>query len=153
MAHERPRPQWHALAGEAVAGALAVSRATGRTSGEATRRLQEFGPNLLPQARPPSPLRLLATQFASILIYLLLVAALVSFVLGASAARPPPPLRPLAPPEAPAPRDGPRRPLPLAEVVPGDVLLLEPGDIVAADARIVEATGLRCGGGLVPGAA
>src|SRR3972149_11006987 len=84
MAHEGPRPQWHALAGEAVAGALDVSPAAGLTSAEAARRLQESGPNLLPRSRPPSPLRLLAAQFTSILIYLLLVAALVSFVLGDS---------------------------------------------------------------------
>src|SRR3990170_2186032 len=174
MAHEGPRPQWHALAGEAVAGALDVSLATGLTSGEATRRLQEFGRNVLPQARPPSPLRLLATQFASILIYLLLVAALVSFALGDSveagailaiialngllgfgqeyrAERALLALRSLVSPEATVLRDGARRPLPLAEVVPGDVLLLEPGDIVAADARIVEATGLRCGEALLTG--
>ncbi len=57
-------------------------------------------------------------------------------------------LRQLAAAHANVIRDGERRSIPAAEIVPGDILLVEEGDTVAADARLLESTALHGGGGL-----
>jgi magnesium-transporting ATPase (P-type) len=55
---------------------------TGLDQVEAKRRLEDFGPNVLPEARAPGALRLLLHQFQSLLIYVLLAAAIISLFLG-----------------------------------------------------------------------
>jgi len=137
----------------------------GLTAESARRRLLEVGPNEIAQQKATSRWALLAGQFASPLVWLLLAASVVSGVFGdlidaiaiavilvinalvgffqeyraekAIAA-----LRSMTAPRALVQRDGRALPVPAVEVVPGDILLLEAGDVIAADARLVEADAL-----------
>jgi Ca2+-transporting ATPase len=132
------------------------------TQAEAGRRLAATGPNELARARPTSPGRILARQFKSPLLLLLMAACVVSAILGEvsdalaigtvlllnavvgffqewRAERAILALRSMTAPRAQVIRDGRTRTIPAAEVVPGDVLALEAGEVVAADARVLEA--------------
>jgi Ca2+-transporting ATPase len=131
----------------------------GLTSGEATRRLTDQGRNEIEHEQATSPWVLLAGQFNSPVIWLLLGACVISAVLGEvadaiaigtivfinalvgffqeyRAERAVLALRSMTAPRARVLRDGHPVMVPAVEVVVGDVLLLEPGDIVAADAHL-----------------
>ena len=135
---------------------------SGLSTEEARRRLAEVGGNEIQRAQRTSRWRLLARQLASPLIWLLLGAAAVSGFLGevadavaittivvlnalvgyfqeGRAENALLSLRSLTAPRATVVRDGHRVEIAAAAVVPGDLLVLEAGDIVAADARLVEA--------------
>jgi Ca2+-transporting ATPase len=129
---------------------------------QAAERLERDGPNEL-RAQPPVPLwKLVLRQFESPLVLILVVAAVASGVLGdvpdgiaitvivllnavigfaqeQRAERAMTALRSMTAPRATVRRGGERRVIPAREVVVGDVLVLEAGDVVAADARICEA--------------
>jgi P-type Ca2+ transporter type 2C len=146
---------------------LAVpAAAAGLTSAEAARRLLVHGRNEIIRAEGPSPWALLAGQFRSALIALLLVAGGVAAALGEvvdavaigaivllnatigflqeyRAQRAVQALRALSAPKARVLRDGHAVSIPTAEVIEGDLLLLEAGDMVAADARLMEAHALE----------
>jgi len=151
---------------EAVAAALATDPAAGLTATEAASRLQRFGPNeLVERGRKPA-WRLLAEQFANTMILVLVAAGLVTAVIGdlkdtvvilaivvlnavvgfvqeyraeqAMAA-----LKAMAAPSVQAVRDGYVRLVPAVGLVPGDVVLLGQGDVLAVDLRLVEAVALR----------
>ena len=138
---------------------------TGLTSAEAAERLAKFGPNELQREEGTNPLLLLLAQLKSPMIILLGVAAVVSGVLGEvpeavaiitivvlnavvgfvqefRAEKAVHALRNMTAPRARVLRDGKAALIPAAEVVPGDVLLLEGGDLVAADSRVLEAHAL-----------
>jgi Ca2+-transporting ATPase len=142
-----------------------LATADGLSQAEATQRLTAVGPNQIAREQPPSPWRLLAGQFNSPIIWLLLGACIVSGALGEwvdalaigaivvingligffleyRAEHALLALRAMTAPHARVRRDGHIREIPAAEVVPGDLLLLEAGDIVAADARLIEAHAL-----------
>ena len=129
---------------------------------DAASRLAQFGRNEIAREQATSPWRILAGQFGSPVIWLLLVAVVISGVLGEladaiaigtivvvnalvglfqeyRAERAILALRSMTAPQARVLRDGRSTVVPAAEVVPGDVLLLEGGDVVAADARLIEA--------------
>ena len=72
---------WHAQTAEAVVRTLATTRA-GLSRDEAASRLDSYGPNALPEQKPPSLLALFLRQFRSPLIYLLLGVATIAFLLG-----------------------------------------------------------------------
>lgn len=133
---------------------------------EAARRVRVLGPNELPDADRPSPVGLLAAQFRSALVGVLLVAAVVSLLLGNAkeavaigavvvlnavlgfvqeyrAERAMAALRRIAVPRARVRRAGRVQVVSSTHLVPGDVILLEAGDRVPADARVIEAAGLR----------
>lgn len=133
---------------------------------EAARRLEKFGPNELKEAPPTTFWQMLWEQFNNFVVILLIVAAVISALLGdyfeaaaimaivilnaalgvfqerraeqALAA-----LRKLAAPEAHVLRDGSRQMVPASELVPGDLVLLEAGNYVPADIRLLEAINLR----------
>jgi Ca2+-transporting ATPase len=132
---------------------------------EARRRLAEVGRNELPRERPRLAWRMLAAQFGSPLVWLLLGAAVVSGLVGDvvdtiaigaivvvnafvgfaqehRAERALLALRAMTAPRARVVRDGRVLVIEAAEVVPGDVLVLDAGDVVAADARLLEAHAL-----------
>ena len=132
---------------------------TGLTSTEAQRRLVEFGPNEISREQGTSPFALLARQFASPVIWLLLGATVLSAALGElldataigtivivnaaigflqehRAERAVMALRSMTAPQARVMRDGHSVMAPANTVVPGDVLVLEAGDVAAADARL-----------------
>jgi Ca2+-transporting ATPase len=161
-----PSASWHRRADGEVAAALGTDAASGLTAAEAERRYRSDGPNALPRADAVSPLVLLAGQFKSVVVWVLVAAALVSLGLGETidavailaivvlnaaigfyqeyrAERAVAALARLTAPRARVVRDGHATVVPAAEVVRGDVLLLEGGDLVAADARLVEASRLR----------
>ncbi len=154
------------LEAEAVCEALQVDPSTGLSSEEAKRRLEIFGPNALPEARGPSVWRMLVSQFTEAMVILLLVAAAISWALGDvkeavailvivvlnaalgfsqeyRAERALAALRKLAVPTVKVRRDGHAVVIQATQVVPGDILLLEAGDAVAADARVLRSISLR----------
>lgn len=139
--------------------------ASGLSSAEAMRRLAEFGPNEIRREEASSSLALIARQFGSPVIWLLLGASLVSAALGElldaaaigvivlvnagigflqehRAERAVMALRSMTAPRARVQRDGGSVIVPASAVVPGDVLVLEAGDVTAADARILLAHAL-----------
>ncbi len=164
-ASEGPEAPWHTLSAAAVLERLAAAEG-GLSSEEARRRLREHGPNELVASRRMSPLRLLAAQFKNVLILILLVAvglsaflghtleavviavillfaALLGFVQEYRAERAIEGLRRMAAPVATALRDGDEQDIAARELVPGDVVRLEAGARVPADARVLEAVNLK----------
>jgi Ca2+-transporting ATPase len=163
----------HRRTAAAVVAALGGDPARGLTSVEAGARLAAHGRNELPSAPPVPAWRRFLGQFRDVLTILLLVATAVSFaawaieggsaipyealtilaivllngVLGfvqerraeqALAA-----LEAMSAPTARVLRDGELRTIPAPELVPGDLLLLEEGDTLPADARVLESIALR----------
>ena len=78
----QPTAPWHARAGDDVAAALGVEVGRGLTAAEVAARRARAGPNALPEARRRSAWAVLGRQFASPLIYILLVAAVLAVALG-----------------------------------------------------------------------
>ncbi|MCQ0989334.1 cation-translocating P-type ATPase [Jiella marina] len=152
---------WHGLVVDAVMTRL-ESSPDGLSNSEAERRLALFGPNALPQPPARSIAAIILSQLKSPLIYLLLAAAAVSFLLGeyddagfiflvltintavgatqewraeANTAA----LRSAITTVARVLRNGTVRRLDSHQLVPGDVVLLEGGDRIPADLRLLEA--------------
>ncbi len=137
----------------------------GLSADEAARRLEEHGPNRLPEAARRGPFMRFLVQFHNVLIYVLLAAALIKALMGhwidtsvilavvvlnaiigfvqegrAEAAMEA--IRDMLAPRATVLRDGRRATVDGADLVPGDVVLLEAGDKVPADLRLIRARGL-----------
>ena len=163
----------HAASAEGVLAALG-SRARGLGAAQAAERLARHGPNTLPAAKRRSALTRFAAQFNSALIYFLLAAALAAWILGhridaavivavvllnalvgfvqeGKAEKALEAMRRLIAPQAAVLRDGARRSVPVASLVPGDVVLLEAGDRVPADLRLLRARGLLADEALLTG--
>jgi len=163
----------HATPAGDVLAALA-SRAEGLNAAQAAERLAAHGPNALPAAKPRHALARFAAQFNSALIYFLLAAALAAAALGhaidaavivavvllnamvgfiqeGKAEKALEAIGRLIAPQAAVLREGARRSVPVAELVPGDVVLLEAGDRVPADLRLLRAHGLRADEALLTG--
>lgn len=159
---------------EEVERLLATDRSRGLSSAEAASRLAEYGPNALAATRQRSLLAILVTQFQSILVVLLALAATVSLVFsqwieaGAvfavlivnsiigfmtelRAVRSMEALRRLGVATAVVRRDGKRRQLDARELVVGDLVLVEGGDLVSADIRLTEASRLQANESLLTG--
>ncbi len=158
---------------EQVAAAHETDPERGLSAEEAARRLSRFGRNELTEEKPPSRWRQFLSQFNDVLVLLLIAAALISGLLWlvepdthlpyeaiailaivflnaaigylqeARAARAVSALRQMTAIQSTILRDGQQQEIAVAELVPGDVILLEEGDAVSADARLVEAAGLR----------
>lgn len=151
---------WHTLSPETAASLLSVNTASGLSADEAAARLAATGPNQLAERAPrPAWLKLL-DQFRSFLVIVLLAAAVMAGIVGdlkdaaviavvvcinawlgffqehrAEAALSA--LRDMLAPLARVRREGRLEEIPAAELVPGDILLLEAGDRVSADARVL----------------
>jgi Ca2+-transporting ATPase len=157
---------WHALEVDELSRALHSDTERGLTQTEAGRRLGEYGPNELPQAPPASPLKLLLEQFSSLIVWVLIGAAIVSgllqewvdaaaivaivilnailgFVQEFRAERSLEALKQMVVVTARVIRDGALVELPAGELVPGDLIQVEAGDRIPADARLVYATSLQ----------
>jgi P-type Ca2+ transporter type 2C len=157
---------WHARPGAEVAAALGTDAERGLTAAEAGRRLARDGPNELARSAGPSPLVLLAAQFRSLVIWVLIGAAAISIALGDRldgaailaivvlnaaigflqefrAERALAALGRLTAPRARVVRDAGALEIPAREVVRGDLLALDAGDMVAADARLVATSRLE----------
>jgi Ca2+-transporting ATPase len=137
----------------------AAGSSQGLSSAEAERRLIQFGPNELHREAATSPLVLLARQFASPVIWLLVgasvtsaalaelldataigaivvVNAVIGFLQEHRAERAVMALRSMTAPRARVRRDGHSVVVPANSIVPGDLLVLEAGDVIAADGRL-----------------
>ncbi|MFP5502468.1 MAG: cation-translocating P-type ATPase [Candidatus Sericytochromatia bacterium] len=155
---------WHAIDAETAMQALDTP-ASGLSDAEAVRRLGEFGENALTGQEGPSAWAIFWRQFKSPLIYILLAAAAISFFVGKrfdpyvilgivlvnaligffqerQAARALQALQALTEPQVTVMRDGQPHRLEAKKLVPGDVLLLHPGDRIGADARVLASSEL-----------
>jgi cation-transporting ATPase F len=135
--------------------------ARGLSQEEARRRLERWGPNVLPEHKRRGPLVRFVLQFHHPLIYILLVAsgvtlalgelvdsgvifavvlvnAIVGFIQESRAERALEALATMLTVEVTVVRDGERRRIPSRELVPGDLLVIEAGDMVGADVRLTE---------------
>ena len=149
-----------------ASGGVTESLPAGLSSAEVAGALATFGPNILPSARKDGIFKRIIAQITNPLIYVLLGSATISVALGhfvdasvilavvvinaavgivqeGRAEKALDAIRNLLAPQATVRRDGHRISIPAADVVPGDVLLLEAGDRVVADARIVRERNLR----------
>jgi magnesium-transporting ATPase (P-type) len=167
------RGDWHSMGAEQALEALRSTRG-GLTSEEAAARLAAYGPNALPQARPRHPVLRFLSQFNNALIYFLLAAAVAAAVLGhlvdaaviaavilinaivgfvqeGKAEQALEAMRRMISPQASVLRDGVRASVPVPSLVPGDVVLIEAGDRVPADLRLLRARGLLIDEALLTG--
>jgi Ca2+-transporting ATPase len=157
---------WHALPLDEVVAQLDGDTGTGLTAAAAAERFKRYGPNSLPEAKRKAIAMIFIHQFSNPLIYLLLAAAVAAFFLGEGhdssvilvvvllnaiigtfqegrAERSLVSLRRLESLKVRVIRDGREILIEARLLVPGDMLLLAPGDAVPADARLVEAIALE----------
>lgn len=152
---------WHSMDVGAVLDSL-DSNEKGLSQQEAQQRLEEHGPNKLPSEEIPSAWRRFLRQFKNVLIYVLLAAAvltaalgewtdfavivavvlinaLIGFIQEGKAQHAMESIRGMLSPQAKVLRDGRQREIPAEELVPGDVVVVDSGDRIPADIRILEA--------------
>lgn len=157
---------WHTLPKESVASELSSDLQNGLTDETAAKRLEEIGPNELVERGTKSPWKILWEQLTGIMVVILIVSALVSFFLKeytdtviimiivvlnallgftqeyraeqAMAA-----LKKMAVPHVRVRRNGTIHEIPARELVPGDLVLLEAGNVIPADGRLADIANLR----------
>ena len=155
---------WHSLASEDAMRRV-DAQPEGLSEAEVARRLATHGPNRLPEVRTRGPLLRFLAHLHNVLIYVLLGAAAVTaalqhwvdtgvilavvlanaaigFIQEGKAEAAMAAIRQMLAPRAAVLRDGRRMSVDGAELVPGDIVLLEAGDKVPADLRLIEARGL-----------
>ena len=133
----------------------------GHTEAHAKKLLEEHGPNQLQEEKRKSTLEVFLSQFADLLVIILIAAAIISMmsdnvestivifavillnaILGTvqhkKAEKSLESLKSLSSPNAKVMRDGVKIEIPSKDIVPGDIVVLEAGDMVVADGRIVE---------------
>jgi P-type Ca2+ transporter type 2C len=160
-----PSP-WHALPVGEAARALETDLQRGLSAAEARARLERYGPNQLQEKGGRHWLQMVADQFKDVVIWVLLIAVVISALLGeltdavvivvivllnavlgvvqeSKAERSLEALKRMAAPHARAVRDGQAAEIRASDLVPGDVVLLEAGNFIPADLRLVEAASLR----------
>jgi len=161
---------WHNLSVNEVIESLSSS-VQGLSKEEAERRLGQFGPNELAEKEKTRPWMLFLEQFKDFLIIILLVAAAVSGVLTITgkgdiwdpiliviiilfaaclgffqeyrSERALEALKQMAAPTATVVRNGQEEEIPARDLVPGDIILLQTGDRIPADCRLIEAVNLK----------
>ena len=159
-------PAWHSLEVAAILEQLETNQTTGLTGPVAAQHLERDGPNELLEAGVKSPWLILLEQFTGTMVIVLIVAAVVSLLLGeyveaiailvivilnallgftqeyraekAMAA-----LKQLSSPNVQVKRDGQVLKLPARDLVAGDIVTLEAGNLVSADGRLLESANLR----------
>jgi P-type Ca2+ transporter type 2C len=157
---------WHNQPSEAVMKHLG-SNSAGLSSEEAAKRLAAEGPNELKAGRRISPFQIFFSQFKSLIIWILIVAGIVSGVLGDAidaisilaivvlnavigfyqeyhAEKSIAALKKMTAPQAKVRRDGQLASISASDIVAGDILALEAGDLIAADARLLTTASLKC---------
>ncbi|HHS3036442.1 TPA: cation-translocating P-type ATPase, partial [Legionella pneumophila] len=158
--------QWHEKSPTEIASQCNIDLSLGLSEKEAKLRLKEVGPNLLSKQKRTSPFIIFLQQFESVVIWVLLGAVLVSFLLDEKADaiailaivilnaiigffleyradRAMLALQQMAAPKATVLRDGHAKVIAASDIVPGDILLFESGDLIAADARLFELSALK----------
>ena len=158
---------------EAVLAALGTEAERGLTAMEATSRLARYGRNELTAEKPTPAWRTFLAQFTDVLVVLLIVAALISAALWfaerdsalpyeamailaivilnavmgylqqARAEQALAALNQMSAAHATVVRDGTRQRFPASDLIPGDLILIEEGDTIPADARLIQSTALQ----------
>ncbi|MBP9040711.1 MAG: cation-translocating P-type ATPase [Anaerolineaceae bacterium] len=157
---------WHALSAEEVLERLETPAQQGLSTEEAERRLAQYGPNQLEEKPRPSFFQLVIDQLKSFVIILLIVASVISAILGeyidasaiiaivilnavlgviqeSKAQEALDALKKMSAPECHVLRNGKRLTIPAPQLVPGDIVFLEAGYFIPADLRLLEAVNLR----------
>jgi magnesium-transporting ATPase (P-type) len=157
---------WHAVPAAEVIGRLKTDLAKGLDVGEASRRISQYGPNRLPEGKKRGPVVRFFAQLNNILVYVLLGAgfvklmvglwldagvilgvviinALLGFIQEGKAEKALDSIRNMLSAEARTVRGGQTRLVSAEALVPGDVVLLESGDRIPADLRLVDVKNLR----------
>ena len=165
MTSGNPVKPWHSLAPDKVASELTVDPARGLPVDEAQSRLAAHGPNRLAEKPPRPAWRKFVDQFRTVLIGILVVAAGLAFLIGdvkdmtvilivvvfnavlgfyqeQRAEQSLAALKQMLALKARVRRDGHKLEIPAEDLVPGDLVLLEAGDKVPADGRLIEAHSL-----------
>ena len=170
--NEQVRTPHHSSIDEILAE-FKTDRRHGLTNTEAAARLKRYGPNELTAEKPVPAWKKFAAQFADALVILLLIATVIStaiwlfertsalpyeaiailsivllnailgYVQETRAEAAVAALRAMSAADASVIRDGERRQVPATEVVVGDIILLEEGDTIPADARVIQSTSLQ----------
>jgi Ca2+-transporting ATPase len=166
QSREMDEPVWHSLTVNEAVDQLNTHLMRGLSSEEISPRLARYGYNELTEAPRPTFWQRLLDQFKDFLVMILIIASLVSLVMGeyteatailaivvlnaalgviqesraeeALAA-----LKKMTAPEAQVIRDGRQQTIPTRELVPGDIVVLETGNYVPADVRLIEAVNLK----------
>ncbi|MGA7688215.1 MAG: cation-translocating P-type ATPase [Jiangellales bacterium] len=159
-------PAWHTESAGAVAERLHTDPVAGLTRRDAGERLAADGPNDLPEQAGRSLWDMVVEQFKDVMILLLLAAAVISGIVGDAvdtiailviivlnatigvvqgyrAEKAIEALRAMASPQAHVVRNGTTTTVPSADVVVGDLVLLEAGGVVPADLRLTQASRLQ----------
>ncbi|MBF0466289.1 MAG: cation-transporting P-type ATPase [Nitrospirae bacterium] len=159
---EQPKKHWHTIAVEKVTEFFNTSLHHGLSNLQVSEGLIKYGPNMLPDSVKRSALSIFLGQLNSLPVFLLCAAAVISVSTGgifdaaivmsvvginavigylteSQAERTISALKNLVMPEAAVLREGVTITISCEKVVPGDILLLQPGTFVAADARILTA--------------
>lgn len=165
MKQNQQKANYHSLEIGEVISSLQSSR-SGLITNEAKDRLVKFGHNELAKKKGISPWMLFLEQFKSILIIILLIAVVLSAVIGEPidaiiigvivlfacglgfiqeyrAERAMEALKKMAAPTASVLRDGSEQEIPARELAPGDVIIIRTGDRIPVDARLIEAVNLK----------
>src|SRR5690625_7572298 len=145
---------------------LQTNEDNGLTSQEASRRLKENGPNIFQATKPPSLLQKLWEQINSLLIYILIAAAIISAIVGeisyaviiaiviilnaiigvvqeSKAEKALEELKKMSTPHAIVKRDGIIQEIPSEDLVVGDIVILDAGRFIPADLRLLESANLQ----------
>src|SRR5262245_37086102 len=157
---------WHAVTADEVVRRVKTGPQKALDTAEASQRLSKYGRNRLPEGKKRGPFVRFLLQFNNILVYVLLTAgfvklmvglwldagiilgvvvinALLGFIQEGKAEKALDSIRSMLSAEARALRGGETRLIPAEELVPGDVVLLESGDKIPADLRLVDVKSLR----------
>jgi Ca2+-transporting ATPase len=157
--------EWYSMEKKKLLESLKATE-KGLSTEEAERRLQEFGPNELVERKGVTPLKIFLVQFKDMFVIMLLIAivisvgigeipdaatigvivvlnAVVGFVNEYRSEKAMEAMKKLTAPKARILRDGTEKMILSKEVVPGDVALLEAGDRIPADARLLEVVDLK----------
>lgn len=157
---------WHTRAWQQVAGELGVDIKKGLNLKEVSKRLAHFGHNVLAEKKKASPVAMLVAQFKDFMILVLIAATVISGLMGEiadaitimaivilnailgfvqeyRAEKSMDALKKLTAPEAKVIREGREQRIPAKELVPGDVVVLDTGDKIPADLRLIESVNLE----------
>jgi len=158
-----------------------INMRTGLTTKEAEERLEKYGKNEIKRTVKLSPLKIFITQFTSPLILILIGAAIISLIVGNlpgqesnisdavlilaivlfsgisgffqeyKAEKSIEALQKMSAPKSKVIRDGKEKIMPASEIVPGDIVLLDSGDLIPADAKILECSNLKVDESIITG--
>ncbi len=158
--------EWYNKSKDEVISELNTNENSGLSDEEVSKRLVTYGKNELEAQKKKSFWSKLVEQFADFLIIILLVAAGISAAVGekedaivilaivvinailgiyqeGKAEKSVEALQKMSAPNAKAIRNGKQSEIPAADIVPGDVVVLEAGDIIPADLRLIESSNLK----------